>query len=100
MALPIETFFLSPNHQGTLQSQVQQMIAHGILSGRFGTGEKLPSTPSASRRTERVFARPGAPSIRTCPSVRSAINSRSTSTAWPTRTACEPHAQTAVATVA
>jgi len=44
MALPIETFFLTPNHQGTLQSQVQQMIAHGILSGRFGTGEKLPST--------------------------------------------------------
>lgn len=44
MALPIETFFLSPNHQGTLQSQVQQMIAHGILSGRFGTGEKLPSS--------------------------------------------------------
>ena len=44
MALPVETFFLSPNHQGTLQSQVQQMIAHGILSGRFSTGEKLPST--------------------------------------------------------
>jgi GntR family transcriptional regulator / MocR family aminotransferase len=44
MALPVETFFLTPNHQGTLQSQVQQMIAHGILSGRFGTGEKLPST--------------------------------------------------------
>lgn len=44
MALPVETFFLQPNHQGTLQSQVQQMIAHGILSGRFGTGEKLPST--------------------------------------------------------
>ncbi|WP_415401401.1 PLP-dependent aminotransferase family protein [Tateyamaria sp. SN3-11] len=44
MALPVETFFLSPTHQGTLQSQVQQMIAHGILSGRFGTGEKLPST--------------------------------------------------------
>ena len=44
MALPIETFFLTPNHKGTLQSQVQQMIAHGILSGRFGTGEKLPST--------------------------------------------------------
>ena len=44
MALPVETFFLSPNHQGTLQSQVQQMIAHGILSGRFSTEEKLPST--------------------------------------------------------
>ncbi|WP_299287693.1 PLP-dependent aminotransferase family protein [uncultured Tateyamaria sp.] len=44
MALPVETFFLSPTHQGTLQSQVQQMIAHGILSGRFAAGEKLPST--------------------------------------------------------
>ncbi len=44
MALPVETFFLQPNHQGTLQSQVQQMIAHGILSGRFAAGEKLPST--------------------------------------------------------
>ncbi|WP_299371276.1 PLP-dependent aminotransferase family protein [uncultured Tateyamaria sp.] len=44
MALPVETFFLSPNHRGTLQSQVHQMIAHGILSGRFGKGEKLPST--------------------------------------------------------
>ena len=44
MALPVETFFLTPNHQGTLQSQVQQMIAHGILSGRFDAGEKLPST--------------------------------------------------------
>jgi GntR family transcriptional regulator/MocR family aminotransferase len=43
MALPVETFFLSPNHQGTLQSQVQQMIAHGILSG----GLQLPSpTPN------------------------------------------------------
>lgn len=44
MALPVETFFLQPDHRGTLQSQVQQMIAHGILSGRFGSGEKLPST--------------------------------------------------------
>ncbi|MEX0308807.1 MAG: PLP-dependent aminotransferase family protein [Tateyamaria sp.] len=44
MALPVETFFLQPGHQGTLQSQVQQMIAHGILSGRFSSGEKLPST--------------------------------------------------------
>ncbi len=44
MALPVETFFLQPDHQGTLQSQVQQMIAQGILSGRFRPGEKLPST--------------------------------------------------------
>ncbi|MEO9515166.1 MAG: PLP-dependent aminotransferase family protein [Paracoccaceae bacterium] len=44
MALPVETFFLQPEHQGTLQSQVQQMIARGILTGRFQPGEKLPST--------------------------------------------------------
>ncbi len=44
MALPVETFFLHPDAQGTLQSQIQQMIAQGILSGRFQQGEKLPST--------------------------------------------------------
>lgn len=44
MALPVETFFLHPDAQGTLQSQIQQMIAQGILSGRFQPGEKLPST--------------------------------------------------------
>lgn len=44
MALPVETFFLHPDAQGTLQSQIQQMIAQGILSGRFLRGEKLPST--------------------------------------------------------
>ncbi len=44
MALPVETFFLHPDSQGTLQSQIQQMIAQGILSGRFQPGEKLPST--------------------------------------------------------
>ena len=44
MTLPVETFFLQPGAQGTLQAQIQQMIAQGILSGRFQTGEKLPST--------------------------------------------------------
>ncbi|MEP0961504.1 MAG: PLP-dependent aminotransferase family protein [Roseobacter sp.] len=44
MALHVETFFLAPDAQGTLQSQIQQMIAQGILSGRFQRGEKLPST--------------------------------------------------------
>ena len=44
MALPVETFFLHPDAQGTLQQQIQQMIAQGILSGRFQHGEKLPST--------------------------------------------------------
>lgn len=44
MALPVETFFLHPDAHGTLQSQIQQMIAQGVLSGRFQRGEKLPST--------------------------------------------------------
>jgi GntR family transcriptional regulator/MocR family aminotransferase len=44
MALPVETFFLDPEAQGTLQQQIQQMIAQGVLSGRFQQGEKLPST--------------------------------------------------------
>lgn len=44
MAIPVETFFLKQGAQGTLQAQIQQMIAEGILSGRFHMGEKLPSS--------------------------------------------------------
>ena len=44
MAAPVETFFLDPESQGTLQAQIQQMIAEAILSGRLPRGEKLPST--------------------------------------------------------
>lgn len=44
MAISAETFFLQPDAEGTLQAQIQQMIAQGILSGRFRKGEKLPSS--------------------------------------------------------
>lgn len=44
MAIPVESFFLDPDIQGTLQSRIQQIIAAGILSGRFIKGEKLPSS--------------------------------------------------------
>ncbi len=44
MSISVETFFLKPDAEGTLQSQIQQMIAQGILSGLFGKGEKLPSS--------------------------------------------------------
>lgn len=44
MSIPVETFFLSRDAQGTLQAQIQQMIAEGILSGRLRRGEKLPSS--------------------------------------------------------
>lgn len=48
MAAPVETFFLDPDAQGTLQAQIQQMIAEAILSGRLPRGEKLPSTRKLS----------------------------------------------------
>lgn len=44
MAIPAETLFLKPDAEGTLQAQIQQLIAEGILSGRFRPGEKLPSS--------------------------------------------------------
>ena len=44
MAIPVETLFLDPQGQGTLQARIQQMVAEGILSGRFRPGEKLPSS--------------------------------------------------------
>ncbi|MEP0566149.1 MAG: winged helix-turn-helix domain-containing protein, partial [Paracoccaceae bacterium] len=44
MAISENTFFLDPSFAGTLQQQIQSMVAEGILSGRFRTGEKLPST--------------------------------------------------------
>ncbi|SNR78986.1 PLP-dependent aminotransferase family protein [Puniceibacterium sediminis] len=44
MSIPVETFFLNTPSQGTLQARIQQMVAEGILSGRFRRGEKLPST--------------------------------------------------------
>lgn len=44
MPISVETFFLNPDAEGTLQARIQQMIAQGILSGRFRKGEKLPSS--------------------------------------------------------
>ena len=44
MATSVETFFLNPDAPGTLQARIQQMIAEGILSGRFHRREKMPSS--------------------------------------------------------
>lgn len=44
MAIGEETFYLDPAFQGTLQSQIQQIVASAILSGRFLPGEKMPSS--------------------------------------------------------
>lgn len=49
MAISEDTFFLDPWAEGTLQKQVQQIVAEGILSGRFRPGEKMPSTRKLAR---------------------------------------------------
>ncbi|MBT8416783.1 MAG: PLP-dependent aminotransferase family protein [Silicimonas sp.] len=49
MAISEETFFLDPAFEGTLQKQIQTMVAEGILSGRFRSGEKLPSSRGLAR---------------------------------------------------
>jgi GntR family transcriptional regulator/MocR family aminotransferase len=44
MSIPIDTFFLDPKFEGTLQQKIQRMISEGVLSGRFNPGSKLPSS--------------------------------------------------------
>ena len=41
--IPPESFLLDRT-EGTLQSRIQQMVAQGILQGRFRPGERLPSS--------------------------------------------------------
>ena len=50
MAISEETLFLDPNAEGTLQAQIQQLVAQGILSGRFRPGEKMPSSRKLARQ--------------------------------------------------
>lgn len=49
MAVSEETFFLDPGFEGTLQQQIQSLVAEGILSGRLRPNEKLPSTRRLAR---------------------------------------------------
>ncbi len=44
MPISTDSFFLDPATEGTLQARIQQMVAQGILAGRFMPGEKLPSS--------------------------------------------------------
>lgn len=44
MAIFPDTFFLDPDYKGTLQRQIQSIVAEAILSGRFRAGEKMPSS--------------------------------------------------------
>lgn len=44
MVIPVDRFFLDIGYKGTLQQRLRQLVADGILTGRFPRGEKLPST--------------------------------------------------------
>lgn len=44
MAVPVESFFLTPGMGGTLQQQIRQMVAEAILSGRLRSGDRMPSS--------------------------------------------------------
>lgn len=44
MPIPLESFLLDRQAPGTLQARIRQMIAEGILSGRFRRAERLPSS--------------------------------------------------------
>lgn len=49
MSIPAEAFFLTAGFNGTLQQEIQQMVAEGILRGRFRAGEKMPSSRGLAR---------------------------------------------------
>jgi GntR family transcriptional regulator/MocR family aminotransferase len=40
----VEAFFLDPDFRGTLQQHIQHLVSHGIVSGRFTPGAKMPSS--------------------------------------------------------
>ena len=44
MSIPVESFLLDPNGDGTLQQQIQRVVAEGILSNHFPAGARLPSS--------------------------------------------------------
>lgn len=44
MSIPPEAFFLHGNLTGTLQQRIRQLVAEGIVAGRFRVGEKMPSS--------------------------------------------------------
>ncbi|WP_127108937.1 PLP-dependent aminotransferase family protein [Pararhodobacter zhoushanensis] len=44
MTISVECFLLDPQHSGTLQSRIRQMVAEGILAGRLRPGERMPSS--------------------------------------------------------
>jgi GntR family transcriptional regulator/MocR family aminotransferase len=46
MSIPIDTFFLDPKFEGTLQQKIQRMISEGVLVGKVQS--RLRSCPRAA----------------------------------------------------
>ncbi|MBL9046221.1 MAG: PLP-dependent aminotransferase family protein [Tabrizicola sp.] len=44
MAIPVESFYLTPDAAGSLQQQIRTMVTEGILAGRFRSGQRMPSS--------------------------------------------------------
>ncbi len=44
MAISVETFFLDPGYEGTLQQQIQRTVIEGILASRYQPGDRMPSS--------------------------------------------------------
>jgi len=44
MSVSVESFLLDPTQGGTLQNRIRQMVAQGILTGRFRRDERMPSS--------------------------------------------------------
>lgn len=47
--ISLDNFFLDIGQPGTLQARIQQLVARGILDGRFRPGERLPSSRALAR---------------------------------------------------
>lgn len=50
MGIEAEAFFLRADDAGTLQQQIKRLVVDGVLSGRFRSGERMPSSRSLAKQ--------------------------------------------------
>jgi len=49
MPIHVESFFLDPGGEGTLQQRIKRLVVDGILAGRLRPGERMPSSRRLAR---------------------------------------------------
>jgi len=52
MSVHLDSLFLDPDTDSTLQHRIKRMVVEGILSGRFRPGERMPSSRQLARHLE------------------------------------------------